>query len=100
MTYNKDIQIIADDKIPFLRGILEPYAEVKYFPGAKINQHILKNADTLITRTRTKVTKDLLENKKLNSLPLLPSVLIILTLTGWLRTISGGLTLPDVILPP
>ncbi len=64
MTHNKNIQIIADDKIPFLRGILEPYAEVKYFPGAKINQHILKNADTLITRTRTKVTKDLLENTK------------------------------------
>ncbi len=61
---NKKIRIVADDKIPFLRGVLEPFAEVEYFPGAEINQGILKDADALITRTRTKVTEDLLKNTK------------------------------------
>ncbi len=62
MIQKKDIRIVADDKIPFLRGVLEPYAKVEYFPGAEINRHTLKNAEGLITRTRTKVTKELLEN--------------------------------------
>ena len=64
MLHKKDIRIVTDDKIPFLKGILEPYAEAAYFPGAEINQNILKNADALITRTRTKVTKALLEGTK------------------------------------
>lgn len=64
METKKEIQIIADDKIPFLRGVLESFAKVGYFPGPEINQDILKNADALITRTRTKVTKDLLDGTK------------------------------------
>jgi len=64
MVPNNNIRIVADDKIPFLRGILEPYAKVEYFPGAEIRQDILKNADALITRTRTKVSKDLLTGTK------------------------------------
>ena len=27
------MKIIADDKIPFLKGVLEKYAEVIYLPG-------------------------------------------------------------------
>ncbi len=64
MILKNDIRIVADDKIPFLMGVLEPYAEVDYFPGAKISRHTLKNADALITRTRTKVTKKLLEDTR------------------------------------
>lgn len=54
------MKITADDKIPFLKGALEPYAEVEYLPGGKINQADLKNTDALITRTRTKCNAVLL----------------------------------------
>ena len=57
----KIIHIVADDKIPFLNGVFEPFAKMEQYPGKEINQKHLKNADALITRTRTKVTKELLE---------------------------------------
>jgi erythronate-4-phosphate dehydrogenase len=60
----KSIKIIADDKIPYLKGALEPFAIVQYVPGNEINHTILKDADTLITRTRTICNKDLLEGTK------------------------------------
>lgn len=53
--------IVADDKIPFLKGVLEPHAEVVYIPGADIGPEDVKYADGLIVRTRTKVNKSLLE---------------------------------------
>ncbi len=53
--------IIADDKIPYLRGVLEPFAEVVYVPGDRINNSILKNADALLTRTRTRCNEALLK---------------------------------------
>jgi len=55
------MKIVADDKIPFLKGVLEPFAEVIYLPGKQISNDILKNADALLIRTRTKCTETLLE---------------------------------------
>lgn len=55
------MKIVADDKIPFLKGILESYAEVVYLPGKEISRKILINADALLTRTRTKCTESLLK---------------------------------------
>jgi erythronate-4-phosphate dehydrogenase len=55
------MKIVADDKIPFLKGALEPFAEVVYLPGKLINAEILKNTDALLIRTRTKCNSDLLE---------------------------------------
>jgi erythronate-4-phosphate dehydrogenase len=55
------MKIVADDKIPFLKGALEPYAEVVYIPGKEINREILKDVDALLIRTRTKCTENLLE---------------------------------------
>jgi erythronate-4-phosphate dehydrogenase len=56
------LKIIADDKIPFLRGALEKVAFVEYYPGGKITRKLLDDADALITRTRTKCNKDLLND--------------------------------------
>ncbi len=47
------MKIVADDKIPFLRGAFEPFAEIVYLPGGKISAADLRDADALITRTRT-----------------------------------------------
>ncbi len=55
------MKIVADDKIPFLRGVLEPFAGVVYLPGASITHDHLRDADALLIRTRTKVTRELLE---------------------------------------
>jgi erythronate-4-phosphate dehydrogenase len=54
------MRIVADDKIPFLKGALEPYAEVVYLPGKEISNEILRNADALLIRTRTKCNEKLL----------------------------------------
>jgi len=55
------MKIIADKKIPYLKGVLEPYAEVVYKGGAEINKDDVKNADAMIIRTRTKCNRSLLD---------------------------------------
>ena len=60
------IRIIADDKIPFLKGILEPYADVTYLPGKQITRDAAMNADALLIRTRTKCTDALLNGTQVS----------------------------------
>jgi erythronate-4-phosphate dehydrogenase len=59
------MKIVADDKIPFLKGILEPYADIIYLPGKDITKDIVKDADALLIRTRTRCTRDFLEGTSL-----------------------------------
>ena len=58
-------RIVADDKIPFLRGALDEMAEISYMPGNRITSSDLKYADCLITRTRTRCDRSLLEGTKI-----------------------------------
>ena len=58
------MKIVADDKIPYLKGVFEPYAEVVYLPGGKISPADVADADALITRTRTRCDKALLEHSR------------------------------------
>ncbi len=58
------MKIIADDKIPYLKGALESFAEVIYLPGNKTTPAIVKDADALITRTRTVCNENLLKDSK------------------------------------
>ncbi|MDR1602229.1 MAG: 4-phosphoerythronate dehydrogenase [Tannerella sp.] len=60
----KRLKIVADDKIPFLRGVLEPYADIAYLPGAGISPVDVADADALFTRTRTKCNAALLEGSR------------------------------------
>jgi erythronate-4-phosphate dehydrogenase len=55
------MKIVADDKIPFLKGALEPFAELVYIPGKQISREILKDSDALLIRTRTICNENLLE---------------------------------------
>lgn len=55
------MKVVADDKIPFLRGVLEPFTDVVYKPGQEICRDDLIDAQALITRTRTRCDKKLLE---------------------------------------
>lgn len=55
------MKVIVDDKIPYIQGALEPFAEVIYLPGKATTSEIVKDADAIITRTRTQCNADLLE---------------------------------------
>ncbi|MCF6177274.1 MAG: 4-phosphoerythronate dehydrogenase [Victivallaceae bacterium] len=54
------MKIVVDNKIPFIHGVLEPVAEVVYLPGGSIVAAEVKDADAIITRTRTKCDAELL----------------------------------------
>jgi|SRR5574344_52793 erythronate-4-phosphate dehydrogenase len=55
------MKIVCDNKIPFLKGVLEPYAEVVYLPGSQTTPDVVRDADALITRTRTICNEQLLK---------------------------------------
>lgn len=54
------MKIIIDDKIPYIRGAFEEVAEVVYLPGPKTTAEIAKDADAIVTRTRTICNEKLL----------------------------------------
>jgi erythronate-4-phosphate dehydrogenase len=58
------LKIIADEKIPFLKGVLESYADVLYLPGNRIDRSAVSDADALLIRTRTKCVESLLKGTK------------------------------------
>lgn len=58
------MKIIADSAIPFLEGVLEPFAEVRYLPGKSITAADVRDADALIIRTRTRCDASLLEDSR------------------------------------
>jgi erythronate-4-phosphate dehydrogenase len=55
------MKIVADNKIPYLKGLLEPFAEVVYLSGREIKKEDIVDADALLIRTRTLCSRDLLE---------------------------------------
>ncbi|MCI7514319.1 MAG: 4-phosphoerythronate dehydrogenase [Bacteroidales bacterium] len=58
------IKIVADRNIPFLEGVFEPYADVRYINGKEITREDVMDADALIIRTRTKCNADLLDGSR------------------------------------
>ena len=60
----KKIKIVADSAVPFLEGVFEPYAEVKYMGGSDIGPDDVRDADALIVRTWTKCDAALLDGSR------------------------------------
>lgn len=54
------MKIVCDNKIPFLRGVFEPWAEVVYLPGPETTPGVVRDADAVVTRTRTRCDAALL----------------------------------------
>lgn len=54
------MKFVIDDKIPYIKGALEPFGEVVYLSGPKTTPEIVKDADAIITRTRTICNEKLL----------------------------------------
>ena len=58
------MKIVADSAIPFLQGVLEPWAEVRYLPGSRIAAEDVRDADALVIRTRTRCDERLLAGSR------------------------------------
>jgi len=59
------MKVIVDDKIPYIaESIAQITDQVVYIPGSKITPDVVKDADALIIRTRTRCNKELLEGSK------------------------------------
>lgn len=54
------MKILIDKYIPYLRGVLEPYAEVAYLEPEEFTPARVQDADALFIRTRTKCNEALL----------------------------------------
>lgn len=55
------MRVVIDAAIPYIKGILEPYSEVIYLPAKEITSDIVRSAEALIIRTRTKCDQALLD---------------------------------------
>ncbi|MCQ2119521.1 MAG: 4-phosphoerythronate dehydrogenase [Bacteroidales bacterium] len=62
------MKIVIDDKIPFIKGVLEPYAEVVYKAGARTTAEDVADADAIITRTRTICNENLLKGSSVKAI--------------------------------
>ena len=58
------MKIIIDSAIPYIKNRIPPFVETVYMPGKEIDEEIVKDADALIVRTRTRCAEDLLRNSK------------------------------------
>ena len=58
------LRLVIDDKIPFIREAAARLGECIFLPGAAITADDVREADVLITRTRTQVNRALLEGSK------------------------------------
>lgn len=60
------MKIVIDNAIPYISGVLEPYADVVYRPAAAISREDAADADMLIIRTRTRCDRHLLEGSRVS----------------------------------
>jgi len=58
------MNVIIEKNIPFIHGCLDDVANVRYLSADEITQEVMKDADALITRTRTRCDASLLEGSK------------------------------------
>lgn len=59
-------KIVIDSEIPFIKGVFEPYADVRYLKYNEITHNILEKADGVIIRTRTSCSPSLLEGTRVS----------------------------------
>ncbi len=58
------MKIVIESHIPFIKGIFDDVADVVYLPAEAITPAVMKDADALITRTRTRCDEALLEGSR------------------------------------
>lgn len=58
------MKIVADNTVPYLKGIAEPIADVKYLNSNEFTPENIHDADALIVRSIDKCTRELLEGSR------------------------------------
>ena len=58
------MKVAIDSDIPYIRGIVEPYAEVVYMRDDEITTERIRDCDALLVRTRTRCNEALLKGTK------------------------------------
>lgn len=58
------MKIIADRTIPYLKGIVESFADIQYLSSDQFTPDQIQEADILIVRSIDKCTKELLEGSR------------------------------------
>lgn len=58
------MKIIADNTVPFLKGVLEPLVDISYLNSSEFSPENVRNADALIVRSIDKCTRQLLAGSK------------------------------------
>ena len=58
------MKVIVENHIPYIKGRLEPFAEVLYLAPEAITPEAVRDADVLIVRTRTRCNAALLSNSR------------------------------------
>ena len=61
---DKEMKIVADNTVPYLKGIAEPIADVTYLTSKEFTPEQIHNADALIVRSIDKCTRELLEDSQ------------------------------------
>jgi len=58
------MKVVADIKIPYLKGVLEPFFNINYLPADKITNESIRETDILLTRSRTNCNRKLLKGTR------------------------------------
>lgn len=58
------MKIVADNTVPYLKGVAEPIADVTYLTSNEFTPDRIHDADTLIVRSIDKCTRELLEGSR------------------------------------
>lgn len=61
---NNNIRLIIEENIPFVKGLLDPYATVRYMAPEDITAKAVRDADGLMIRTRTRCNAELLDRSE------------------------------------
>ena len=69
------MKVVVDDKIPFIREAIGQIAdEVLFVPGAAFTPRLVRDADALIVRTRTRCDEQLLAGSKVRFIAICVSI--------------------------
>lgn len=58
------MKIVADNTVPYLKGVAEPIADVTYLTSNEFTPDRIHDADVLIVRSIDKCTRELLEGSR------------------------------------
>ena len=89
------MRVVVDDKIPYIREALSAMGvDAVYAPGSHINNALVRDADALIIRTRTRCDAALLQGSRVQFI-----ATTILILPTALRRAYDGPMLQDAMPP-